>query len=46
MPPPSTPFTEGRPVGNPILATYSGTTVEVIAPGNVGDFAGVKGGNL
>ncbi len=46
MPPPSTPFTEACPVENPILATYSGTTVEAIEPGNVWDFAGVKGWNL
>jgi hypothetical protein len=46
MPPSSTPFTQAYTVGNPILATYPGSTVEVIEPGNVWDFAGVKGENL
>lgn len=41
MPPSSTPFTQAYTVGNPILATYPGSTVEVIEPGNVWDFAGV-----
>jgi hypothetical protein len=34
-------FTQACTVGNPIPATYSGTTVGVIEPGNVWDFAGV-----
>lgn len=46
MPPPSTPFTQACTVGNPIPATYSGSTVEAIEPGSGEDFAGVNGGNL
>jgi hypothetical protein len=39
-------FTHARTVGNPIPAEDSGNTVEAIKPGNIRDFAGVKGGNL